>query len=267
LEINYQNATIGSMFGPTPFTGDTVNFNYADGSIATANGRAGYVVRPLTSVFVEAAGNTRNWGVGYFDSNGYRVVGGMLFEQGPGARLKGEFWGGYMNQQYSGITMQTVSSWTYGVDLAAIITDDLTAVVQGRREAKEAALGLTTLSPGVLGTSAASCTIDTAVCVSDIESAIGGRLDYRVMPRVVVGGGLTYLEDDYQGPLAFGRVDRTLGPIASLKYFATPNVTFGFDYRNVGFSSSGGAAPPGFTTVSAVPFYKNVYLFSVSGRI
>jgi hypothetical protein len=266
LEISYTNPTIGSMFGVTPFTGDAVNLGYADGLIGTANGRVGYVVAPLTSVFVEAVANSRNWGVSYFTSTGYRVVAGMLFEQGPGARLKGEFWAGYMDQNYSGATLQAVSTWTYGVDLSAVVTNDLTAVVQGRREAKESALGLATLSPGVLGVSDGTCSVDVAVCVSAVESSAGARLDYRILPKVVIGGGMTYLEDDYQGPLAFGRVDRSYGPLASVKYFATPNLTLGFDYHNLSFTSTGGAAPAGFTPVDVLPFYKDVFIFSVSGR-
>ncbi len=268
LEINYQNAVIGSMFGPNPFAGDTVNFNYADGGIGAVNGRVGYVVAPLTSLFGEVAVNTRDWGVTYFDSNGYRVDAGLLLEQGPGARLKGELWFGFMNQVYNGITMQTVSTWTYNVDLAAIITDDLTAVVQGRREAKEAALALAPFSAGSteLTATATTCSTDMAACVSDIETAAGARLDYRIIPKVVVGGGVSYLEDDYQGAAAFGRVDRTFGPIGSLKYLYSPNITFGFDYRAVEFGSTGGFAPAGSTSVNTLPFYKNVYIFSVSGR-
>jgi hypothetical protein len=268
MEIKYVNATIGgtSPFPPSPFTGDSVNFSYADGAVGVANGRVGYVIMPLTSVFVEAAGNTRDWQVGYFNSNGYRVVAGMLFEQGAGSRIRGEFWGGYMNQQYSGVTMQAISTWTYGVGLNAVITDGLTGVLEGHREAKEAALGLALLTPTELGASAPTCTADIAVCVSMIETEAGARLDYRILPKVVVGGGLTYLEDDYQGPLAFGRVDRTLGPLASVKYFATPNVTFGFDYRDVVFQSTGGIAPAPFTSVAALPFFKNVYMLWVNGK-
>lgn len=264
LEIQYQNAVIGSA--STLGAGTPVDFGYADGGIGTVNGRLGYVIAPRTSVFIEAAGNTRNWGVGYFDSTGYRTVAGMLFEQGPGARLKGEVWGGYINQVYNGATMATVSSWTYGLSLAAVVTDDVTAVFEGRREAKEAALGLATLTDGSLGASATTCLADAAVCVSDIESEIGGRLDFHVAPSVVVGGGATYLEDDYQGQLAFGRVDRSFGPLASVKYFATPNVTLGFDYRNLQFSSSNGVAPAGFTSVAALPYFKNVYLLSLNAK-
>jgi Putative beta-barrel porin 2 len=266
LEINYQNPTLNSN---SVLAGTPVDLGYADGAIGTANGRLGYVVVPLTSVFVEVAGNTRDWHVGYFDSTGYRAVAGLLFEQGPGARLKGEIWGGYMAQDYNGITMQRVSSWTYGMGLSAIVTNDITAVFEGRREAKEAALGLATLPSGALGVSGATCSMTTltgAVCVSVIESEVGGRLDYHVAPKVVVGGGVTYLEDDYQGPLSFGRIDRTLSPLGSIKYFATPNVTLGFDYRNIAFSSGGGFAPVPFTTVSALPYKRNVYLLSMNAR-
>ncbi len=182
LEIEYQNPIIGAIGGVNTFTGVPVDLSYADGGIANAHGRLGYVVSPLTSVFVEAAGNTRDWRVGYFDSNGYRIDAGLLLEQGPGARLKGEIWGGYMGQQYNGATMSSVSSFTYGIDLAAIVADNVTAVVQGSREAKEAALGLAFISGvtgvGALGASAPTCIADAAVCVSAIE------FDHRRPPRL-----------------------------------------------------------------------------------
>lgn len=269
LEINYQNPTIAATgpLGPSPFGGDVVNLNYADGAIGTGNARVGYVVMPLTSVFGEAAFNTRDWGVSYFNSNGFRVDAGMLFEQGPGARVRGEFWAGYMNQQYNGVTMQRISTWTGGLNMTGVITNDLSAVVEGRREAKEAALGLALLTPTQLGASAATCAAGVAVCVSNIESEAGARLDYRILPRVVISGGVTYLEDDYQGLVAFGRVDRTLGPIAALKYFATPDITVGFDFRNVTFASSGGNAPAGFTNVAALPFFRDIFMLWVNAKL
>jgi hypothetical protein len=264
LEIDYQNPLIGN--GSSLAAGTPVELNYADGGIGSVNGRLGYVFMPQTSVFVEAAGNTRDWGVSYFDSAGYRVDGGMQFEQGPNGHLKGEIWGGYMNQVYNGATMKTVSSWTFGLNLAAAVTNNVTAVFEGRREAKESALGLATLTDGALGASATTCTADAAVCVSDIESEIGGRLDFRVVRTVVVGAGATYLQDDYQGPLAFGRSDRSFGPLGSVKYFPTPNLTFAFDYRNLQFSSDNGAAPAGFTPVTAVPYYVNIYMLSMNAK-
>jgi hypothetical protein len=143
-----------------------VDLAYGNGAITTANARIGYVYTPLTSLFVDVTGNTRNWQVNYFNSAGVRVVGGVLVEQGPGGRIKGEAWAGYINQQYSGITMQAVSTWTYGFGVAALVTDEVTAVVEGRREAKEAALSLALLSPGLIGASDVTCTFGAAVCVS-----------------------------------------------------------------------------------------------------
>jgi Putative beta-barrel porin 2 len=264
LEIQYQNPTIG---GAAPFGGTLIDLAYANGAIASLNGRIGYVVAPLVSVFVEAVGNSRNFDVDYFSSNGYRAVGGLLFEQGPSSRLKGEIWAGFMNQQYSGITMQTVTSWTYGLNTSLAINDQLTAVLEGHREAKEAALSLAVLPSGAVGASGIACrTVGGAVCVSAIETEVGARLDYRILPNVVVGGGATYLELDYQGFSSFGRVDRTVSPLASIKYFPIANVIVGFDYRNVAFGSSGGTAAPPFTNVSALTYRKNVYLLSVNAK-
>ena len=151
----------------------------------------------------------------------------MLFEQGPGAQLKGEFWGGYMNQNYNGATMATVSSWTYGLGLSALLSDNVTAVFEGRREAKEAALGLAALPDGSLGADAPTCTADVAVCVSDIESEIGGRLDVHIAPNVVIGAGGTYLEDDYQGQLAFDRNRPQLRPTGVDQVFRHAECDFG----------------------------------------
>ena len=57
-----------------------VSQSYRNGNIIRVPGRVGYVVAPSTSVFVEVAPNWRNFQVDSFDSHGYRVVGGMLFD-------------------------------------------------------------------------------------------------------------------------------------------------------------------------------------------
>jgi hypothetical protein len=254
LGINYQNAAI---------PGAVVDFSYADGGIGVVNGRVGYVIMPLTSVFVEAAGNTRDWQVNAFDSTGYRLVGGMLFENGSNARVKGEVWAGYMNQQYNGVSFQNVSSWTYGAGLVFLFTDKFTGVIEGKREAKEAALSLATIAPGVVGATSALCAVTPgAACASAIESTIGGRLEYRILPKVTVGGGVTYLVDSYLGPVAGNRSDHTLSPLASLKYFPNDKVTLGFDYRRINFDPVGGES----AGVGAISYYRNVYLASMNGK-
>ena len=78
-------------FDDGEIAGTLVSQDYRTGTIARVPIRFGYVVAPLTSVFVEFAPNRRDFRVGDFDSRGYHVVGGMLFEPGPGSRVKGEF--------------------------------------------------------------------------------------------------------------------------------------------------------------------------------
>lgn len=254
LAVKYQDPTVAGI---------NVDLSYADGGIAVANGRLGYVIAPQTSVFVEAAGNTRDWQVNVFDSTGYRAVAGVLFEPGGNARVKGEAWAGYMNQIYSGPSFQNVSNWTYGASMAFLLTDQLTATIEGKREAKEAALSLAFIAPNTLGANAAVCNVAPgAACVSAIESSISGRFDYRLLPNLVVGAGASFVVDDYLGPVAGNRTDRTLSPLASIKYIPSDRVIFGFDYRRVNFDPSGGQS----AGVSAISYYRDVYLLSANAK-
>lgn len=228
--INYQDADIA---------GTAISLAYRDGTIIRVPVRAGYVVAPSTSVFVEVAGNERNFRVDNFDSRGYRVVGGALFEPGPGSRVRGEIFAGYMYQDYKGSTLQTVSTWTYGGALAFLVAQNVTAAFEGRRDAREASL-----SGGVFTTDG----------VSVIETLAAGRIDWRILPNVVIGGGVSYLVDEFVGA---GRTDRSVSPLASARWFVNPYLTLGFDYRNLTFDSSGFGVPT---------YYRNVYLLSAHMR-
>ncbi|HEY5380069.1 MAG TPA: outer membrane beta-barrel protein [Pseudolabrys sp.] len=223
---NYDTPTVGGV---------PVSQSYRDGNVGVLSGRIGYVVAPLTSVFVELAGNRRDFQVDIFDSTGYRVVGGMLFEPGQGARMKGEAYAGYMFQNYTGVNFNTVSTFTYGGSLAFLLAPRWTGVVEGRRNALES-----NLNGGV----------------SLIESLVAGRLDYALLPNFIVGAGASYLVDEFQGA---GRTDHSLSPLVSVKYLVNPNLTLGFDYRNIGFDSNGIAGAPSYT--------RNLYLFSLNARI
>ena len=80
LDIQYDDAL---LFG-VPISQD-----YRSGDIEQYPFRAGYVIAPLTSVFLEGACNTRNFEVGYFSSDGYRTVAGAMWEPGPGRAPQG----------------------------------------------------------------------------------------------------------------------------------------------------------------------------------
>jgi len=225
--IDYQDGTT--------VAGVPVPQNYRDGTISVASWRVGTVVAPFTSVFLEVSGNRRDFKVDMFDSTGYRFVGGWLLEPGQGTRVRGEVFAGYMRQTYAGVGFQTVSTWTYGAGLGFIITPELTAVVEGRRLAAESAL-----LPG-----------------SVVETLFAARLDYRVLTNLVVGGGFSYLEDQFYGA---DRTDKSWSPLASVKWLVNPNVTVGFDYRNVSFDSQGGV-------LAGLPYDRNVYLISLNAKL
>jgi hypothetical protein len=226
--IDYQDPTV---------LGVPVSQSYRDGMISALTTRLGYVVAPLTSLFVQWSGNHRNFNVDIFDSWGYQLIAGVLLEPGPGARVKGEAYAGYMRQRYTGPSLLPVSTFTYGGLLAWMITPAATLTVGGHRDALESGL----VVGGVMG-------------VSLVESVAGARIDYRLAPQWTVGAGVSYVADEFQGA---GRTDRYVSPLASIKYFATPNVTLGLDYRNLNFDSSGTGVPT---------YYRNVYMASISAK-
>ena len=231
--MHFSNPTIGGMPQAQSFR---------NGDIESFPMRLGYVVAPFTSLFVEGALNRREFEVSEFDSFGYRIVGGVLAEPGQGQRIRGQAFVGYMSQDYRGPTFQDVSTWTFGASMALLVADGLTMTLAGSREAKETAL--TCLGVTVLG------------CGSSlIETWGAARLDYLLLPNFVVGGGVTYLVDEVVGN---PREDRSLRPLFSARYFATPWLTFGFDYRNVNYDSSG---------LGILGYNRNIYLFSAHAKL
>ena len=230
LTVEYED---GILFG-IPISQD-----YRNGDIEQYPVRAGYVVAPLTSVFVETAYNSRNFDVGYFSSDGYRVIGGMLFEPGPGARIKGEFYAGYINQDYEGFTLRPISTWTAGGSLAYLVSEKFIVGVEGRRDAREASL-----SGGVIPFDG----------VSVIESVAVARGDYQLTKNIVVGGGIAFIADEY---VTAQRTDTAWSPVASARWFINPTFTLGFDYRNVDFDSTG---------FGVESYRRNVYLMSLDAR-
>jgi hypothetical protein len=225
LWLNFENPTI---------LGVPIDLSFRDGDVVVVPVRVGYVVAPQTSLFVEAAGNRRDWRVDAFDSRGYRVVGGVLLEPAAGLGIKGEAFAGYMFQDYAGATFQTLSTWTFGASITVALMRELTATVEGRREALESGL-----NGGV----------------SLIETSIGARADYMILPKLAIGAGMSLVVDEFSGA---NRTDYNWRPLAAVKFLLHPQLTVGLDYRRQNFDSSG---------VNVPSFYRSIYLFSLSARL
>jgi hypothetical protein len=133
---------------------------------------------------------------------------------------------------------------TYGGSLAFLVTSQLTVTIAGSRDAVETALGCAVLV-SVLGCGH-----------SVIESVVGVRADFLLLPNLQISGGLNYVVDEVQG---LPRSDHYWRPMASVRYAINQFVTVGFDYRHLKYDIHSTPDLEGLT--------RNVYLFSVTGRI
>ena len=226
-------SAVGVFYRNTSIQGVPVDQSFRNVVIPTVTARVGYVIAPLTSVFVDVTGNLREYRFGPLSSRGMRAVGGLLFEPGPGARVKGEIYGGVIYQDYTGAALKTVATWTAGGAVSFLLSDYTTLTFEGRREAKES---------GLLGG------------VSLVESSAGARLDHQLFDNLVIGGGATVLHNEFRG---IGRVDRYISPLASLRYAVSRNLTVGLDYRYLTYTTD---------AFGAGGFRRNVVLGAVNVR-
>lgn len=227
-------ASFGGTLRRTDYEDPTVNGvavsqSYRDGTVSTEVGRVGYEVSPMTSVFFETALIQRNFNDSRFNSTGYRMAGGVKFE--PSRLLNGEFFAGYMSEDYKTAGFQKVSSFTYGGNLVWSATRLLNVTADGLREARESAY---------LGG------------VSMIDSQFGVKADYEIQRNLRAGGGLRYIRDDYNTTT---RRDEYWQPSLFVKYLVTPNVAAGFDYKYTSFTTNG---------VGILGYVKSVYMVSLT---
>ncbi len=105
---------------------------YRDGQEYTVDGRVGYSISPLTSVFV---GSTYQWS-SYEDSNyngdEYTVSGGIKFE--PSRLLRGEVFVGYQSWSSDSGFLDDVSGLYYGANLAWFASPLMTVTLKARQK-------------------------------------------------------------------------------------------------------------------------------------
>jgi len=177
--------------------GDWRSFDYEDGEtlggividqdnrdrdLYSVTGRADYAISPATALFIQATGNEREYDIASTtlfpnrDSSGYEVLAGANFELGALAR--GEVAAGYISQEFD----QDVYGKVDGFGARALIewfpTQLTTVTATGSRTVEDSAI---IGSGGYLST------------------AVGLQIDHEVLRNVIVGGALSYSEDDYEG--------------------------------------------------------------------
>jgi hypothetical protein len=103
-----------------------------NGTIYATTARTGVWATPYINVFAEGTYDWRRYAADIFDSQGYRVVGGL--GSGQIGLLKGEVYGGYQAEHYDhsdlfGLSFGEVSSSVYGAKLSYFPTRYLTLKV------------------------------------------------------------------------------------------------------------------------------------------
>lgn len=79
-------------------TGGTISQNYRDSFVTSVAGRGGYWFSPAGYVFMEAAGNIRDFSDAAYDSQGYRVTAGLGSNRI--GLFRGEIYAGYQQQMF-----------------------------------------------------------------------------------------------------------------------------------------------------------------------
>lgn len=202
-----------------------------DRLMTIVTGRADYAVSPDTALFVQVAGNKRNYRLEgtpsvlaaypFFqdrDSNGVEALVGTNFELS--ALIRGEVGVGYLKQSYDAPGAKDVSGLGARAQVEWFPTQLTTVTFTGSRTIEDAAIA---------GSS------------GYISSNIGAQIDHELLRNVVVSANAGYGNDDYRG---IDRKDKRLVAGVSATYLLNRSVgvTVGYNHfkeNSTGLSGSG----------------------------
>jgi hypothetical protein len=132
---NYQNAR--DNFG------NTIDEQFRDGTVSTANTRFGYYVSPILYTYVEPSYNWQQYAASSLNSQGYRLVGGVGTDRI--GLFQGEIYGGYASQRFEDPRIGTDTIPVFGGHLSWYTTRFLTFTLTADR-----AFGSSDFSPNGL---------------------------------------------------------------------------------------------------------------------
>jgi hypothetical protein len=190
-----------------------------DGTSVWVTGRLGYNVTPKVFVFAESSGIFQRFNNSLFDTNGYRVVGGVGSND-PESFFRGEIFGGYQAQYQlqqdatsSGIPT-TLTSPIFGGRVYYYPTRYWTFMAQA-----DESLGMTTLL---------SSTIPQGTPSRVINSIL--QTNYALSRIWSVGARLGYTRSEFFG---IDRLDESWMAGASFNYEIWRNLLLTLDYQHI----------------------------------
>ncbi len=189
-----------------------------DRTMTSIGGRVGYDVTPALMPFIQAATDSRSYNRSTDDygflrsSEGYRAAVGAVYK--PSATLQGEAFAGHMHQDYDDARFNDLNRAYFGANLSwkPVPGTKFTTFI-------DRSLGETTL-PGSSGY---------------IDNTVGLHVERPISPDLLANAGIAYSVSDYQG---IERKDRTTDAGAGIKYYVSPTVYLGADYRMLNRDSS-----------------------------
>jgi hypothetical protein len=204
-----------------------------DRTLTILTGRVDYAVSPDTALFVQVAGNNRDYrlpplsGVQGRDSSGAEVLAGANFELS--ALLRGEIGVGYLRQNYDNPAPAPVQRFDNISGLGAraqvewFPTQLTTVTFTGSRTLEDA---------GIIGAS------------GYLSTNVGAKVDHELLRNVILSAQASYGNDDYKG---VDRQDKRYGGGVSATYLLNRSVGVTVGYNHFKQNSSGLAGSGDFT--------------------
>ena len=201
----------GLNYNDVNSTTGIINNDDRDRTLYEIGGRLGYTVASGYEVFLQGASDIRRYDAARDDagfdrdSNGFNLALGFKVRVDRNLRL--EVLGGYMRQNYDDRNLKDVGVPDFGGRLTYQVTP---------RTSVTALLDRTVEETTAVGAS------------SYIATTFGAQVEHKLAPDMTVNGSIYYTIDDYVG---INREDDLVDAGLGLRYYVTPNLWFGPDYR------------------------------------
>ena len=112
LFVGLAGGVVKTTYDQLDTTGGKLSQNYRDSLVTTVSARGGYWISPAFYAYTEAVGNFRDYADASYNSQGYRVVGGLGSDRI--SLFRGEIYGGYQQQIYDKALKGSLASPVFG---------------------------------------------------------------------------------------------------------------------------------------------------------
>jgi hypothetical protein len=215
--FNHVTVSVSGNYGRNTyqdsFAGSTrVDQSYRDQDTFGGRLRIGHDIGPSGQAYVEGGYERRDYKFGSFNSDSYRLVGGLAGN--VTALIHGDVYVGYQQRDYDQRVISTVNDWTYGGALSWYASPLVTVALFGERSINETTFG-------AVG--------------SFIQSRVGTRVDFEALRNVILTGRLGYEWDDYNQT---NRADKVLSVGFTSTFLINRNLSLALDYQFTDRTSS-----------------------------